>query len=228
MRCPFCRHEDTQVLETRGNDPGESIRRRRRCLACARRFTTFERVDWVLPQVVKRDGAKVEFVRSKLEASLRLALRKRPVPHEAVQDAVVRIEALLFQSGEREVSSLHIGELVMDELHRLDQVAYIRFASVYRNFSDIEAFAAALDQIKPRSQAGAGNGLSIGLGEGARPEGTELGILRVREAAGAPVSEGAPIDLSALQAAPVAGSRESGRDLGADLHPPGPVGGAGW
>ena len=135
MRCPFCSHEETQVAETRESDDGDVIRRRRRCLKCDKRFTTYERPEIALPTVVKKDGARAEFVRAKLRASMLLALRKRPVSVEQVDAALERIEDKLLT-----VASTRLGELVMRELKRIDKVAYVRFASVYRSFEDVDEF----------------------------------------------------------------------------------------
>ena len=140
MRCPFCAHEDTQVAETRESDEGDVVRRRRRCLHCEKRFTTYERSEIALPAVVKKDGARVEFDPAKIRASMRLALRKRPVSVEQVDAALERIQDKLLASGAREVPSARMGELVMRELKRIDKVAYVRFASVYREFEDVDAF----------------------------------------------------------------------------------------
>jgi transcriptional repressor NrdR len=140
MRCPFCSHDDTQVVETRESEEGDAIRRRRRCLACDKRFTTYERSEILLPTVVKKDGSRVDFDPAKLRASLLLALRKRPVSTEQVDAAIERIQDKLLGSGAREVVSNRIGELVMRELKRMDKVAYVRFASVYRQFEDVDAF----------------------------------------------------------------------------------------
>ena len=134
MKCPFCGAAETAVADTRINDDGDIIRRRRRCLRCDKRFSTYERAEIRLPQVVKRNGSRVDYDREKLSASLWLALRKRPVTVEAVDAAIIRIEEKLLTFGEREVISEKIGELVMRELKKLDKVAYVRFASVYRNF----------------------------------------------------------------------------------------------
>ena len=140
MRCPFCAHDETQVVETRDSDEGDVIRRRRRCLKCDKRFTTYERPEIALPSVVKKDGARVEFASDKLRASMLLALRKRPVSVEQVDAALERIEDKLLNSGAREVAYTRIGELVMRELKRIDKVAYVRFASVYRSFEDVDEF----------------------------------------------------------------------------------------
>jgi len=140
MRCPFCHHAETQVVETRESDEGGVIRRRRRCLHCEKRFTTYERAEIALPAVVKKDGARVEFDAAKLRASFMLALHKRSVSVEQVDAAIERIQDKLLASGSREVPSTRIGELVMRELKRMDKVAYVRFASVYREFEDVDEF----------------------------------------------------------------------------------------
>ncbi|MGD9835717.1 MAG: transcriptional regulator NrdR [Piscinibacter sp.] len=140
MRCPFCGHVDTQVVETRESDEGDQIRRRRRCTHCDKRFTTYERAEIALPSVVKKDGTRAEFELTKLRASMALALRKRPVSVEQIDAAVDRIQEKLLNSGAKEVSSTRLGELVMRELKRIDKVAYVRFASVYRSFEDVDEF----------------------------------------------------------------------------------------
>ena len=140
MHCPFCGHAETQVVETRESDEGDVIRRRRRCLKCDKRFTTYERIDIVMPAVVKKDGSRVDFDPDKLRASMMLALRKRPVSVEQVDAAFERIRDKLLATGAREVPSTRLGELVMRELKRIDKVAYVRFASVYREFEDVDAF----------------------------------------------------------------------------------------
>ncbi len=140
MRCPFCGHVDTQVVETRESDEGDQIRRRRRCQHCDKRFTTYERAEIALPSVVKKDGTRAEFELTKLRASMALALRKRPVSVEQIDAAVDRIQEKLLNSGAKEVTSTRLGELVMRELKRIDKVAYVRFASVYRSFEDVDEF----------------------------------------------------------------------------------------
>ena len=140
MRCPFCAHGETQVVETRESDEGDVIRRRRRCLKCDKRFTTYERIDIVMPAVVKTDGARAAFDADKLRSSMMRALRKRPVSVEQVDAALERIRDKLLSSGAREVPSTRVGELVMRELKRIDKVAYVRFASVYRSFEDVDEF----------------------------------------------------------------------------------------
>ena len=146
MRCPYCGHEDTQVAETRDTDEGFT-RRRRRCLKCDRRFTTFERPEVAMPAVVKRDGSRVEFDPHKLRGSMTLALRKRPVSTEQVDAAVDRIQEKLLASPAREVTTTRLGELVMRELKKLDKVAYVRFASVYRSFEDVDEFRQLIREI---------------------------------------------------------------------------------
>ena len=140
MRCPYCAHEETQVVETRESDEGDVIRRRRRCLKCDKRFTTYERPEITLPAVVKKDGARVEFDPAKLRASMLPALRKRPVSMEQIDAALERIQEKLLASATKEIPSARLGELVMRELKRIDKVAYVRFASVYREFEDVDAF----------------------------------------------------------------------------------------
>jgi transcriptional repressor NrdR len=140
MRCPFCSHEDTQVVETRESDEGDVVRRRRRCQHCDKRFTTYERAEIALPSVVKKDGTREDFDLAKLRGSMALALRKRPVSVEQIDAAVERIQEKLLNSGAKEVPSTRLGELVMRELKRIDKVAYVRFASVYRSFEDVDEF----------------------------------------------------------------------------------------
>ncbi|GAA4026065.1 transcriptional regulator NrdR [Actimicrobium antarcticum] len=147
MKCPFCQHGDTQVLDTRVLEEGDAIRRRRRCANCEKRFITYERIELIMPAIVKKNGSRTEFNSSKLRGSLMLALRKRPVPAEAVDAAVHCIEEKIRSSGEREVTSGYIGELVMHELKRLDKIAYIRFASVYKSFEDVAEFQAVIAEI---------------------------------------------------------------------------------
>ncbi len=149
MKCPFCQHPDTQVIDSRGSDEGATIRRRRRCLACDKRFTTYERVELAMPSIIKRGGSRAEYDRDKLRSSMTLALRKRPVPREAVDDAIGRIEEKLLSLAQREIKSDKLGELVMRELKRLDKVAYIRFASVYRSFEDVDEFAEVVKEVRP-------------------------------------------------------------------------------
>ena len=148
MKCPFCGHPETQVAETRVSEDGDFIRRRRRCGACDKRFTTYERPEVNFPTIVKKDGRRVEFDHQKLHGSFKLALRKRPVSTEQIDNAIERIEEKLLNLGQREILSSRLGELVMRELKKLDKVAYIRFASVYRSFEDIDEFRALVDEVR--------------------------------------------------------------------------------
>jgi transcriptional repressor NrdR len=147
MRCPFCSHPETQVAETRESDEGDVVRRRRRCASCEKRFTTYERAEIALPAVVKKDGTRAEFDPKKIRDSMQLALRKRPVSIEQIDAALARIEEALLASGERELPSARLGELVMRELKRIDKVAYVRFASVYRSFEDVDEFRKLIREI---------------------------------------------------------------------------------
>ncbi len=140
MRCPFCFNEETLFVESRDCDEGDVVRRRRRCHSCDKRFTTYERPEIALPSVVKKDGTRAEFDASKIRASMTLALRKRPVSVEQIDAAMERIQEKLLNSGAKEVPSTRLGELVMRELKRIDKVAYVRFASVYRSFEDVDEF----------------------------------------------------------------------------------------
>ena len=148
MRCPFCQNADTQVVETRISEDGDFIRRRRQCGACDKRFTTYERPEVNFPVIVNKDGRRIEYERSKLLGSMNLALRKRPVSTEQVDAAIERIEEKLLNLGAREVASNRLGELVMRELKKLDKVAYVRFASVYRSFEDIDEFKTLVDEVR--------------------------------------------------------------------------------
>jgi len=148
VRCPFCSSEDTQVLDTRSNPDTNSIRRRRKCGSCAKRFTTYEKVELRMPRLVKKDGTRTDFDRDKVAGSMMVALRKRQVATDKVDAALDRIEEKLRATGEREVPSAKVGELVMRELARLDKVAYIRFASVYRSFDTPDDFREAVLEVK--------------------------------------------------------------------------------
>lgn len=151
MHCPFCKSEDTQVIDSRVSEDGDSIRRRRKCTACEKRFTTYEIVELRLPQVIKQDGSRTEFSSEKLRTGFMRALHKRPVPTQLVDEAINNITQHVLALGEREIPSRRVGELVMKELHRLDKVAYIRFASVYRSFEDIEDFQDAIKEVQSPS-----------------------------------------------------------------------------
>jgi len=153
MKCPFCGHLEDKVVDSREGKEGSSIRRRRECLRCRRRFTTYEHIEDVLPVVVKKDGRREVFDRNKILSGLKKACEKRPVGIEALEDAVSRIEKKVQESGEKELPSTMIGEEVMRELHNLDEVAYVRFASVYREFKDVNQFMEELrDMLKDRNK----------------------------------------------------------------------------
>ena len=148
MHCPFCPHEETHVIDSRVSEDGSAVRRRRRCEKCDKRFTTYERIELSMPALVKKDGSRVEYSRDKILSSMRLALRKRPVSSEALDAAIASLEERVISLGEKEIPTTRVGEMVMRELKRLDKVAYIRFASVYRSFEDIESFETALKELK--------------------------------------------------------------------------------
>ena len=148
MRCPFCANEDTRVIDSRLGDSGESVRRRRQCQDCSQRFTTFEHVVFDMPSIVKTDGRREKFDESKLRRGLMRALEKRPVETEVVEGAINRIMRKFTHKGEREIDVSQIGEAVMNELRHLDEVAYVRFASVYRSFQDLEAFSDEVEKLK--------------------------------------------------------------------------------
>jgi len=148
MHCPFCGHVETKVIDSRLAGEGRQIRRRRECLACSERFTTFESAELVMPLVVKTDRTREPFDEAKLRAGMGKALEKRPVSREALDEAVSRIAHKVRGLGEREVSSRAIGELVMSELRQLDEVAYVRFASVYRSFQDLDAFREEIERLR--------------------------------------------------------------------------------
>ena len=152
MKGPFCQSPDTQVIDSRVSDDGDSIRRRRKCAACNKRFTTYETVEFRMPRVVKQNGTREEFDLEKLRESFNIALNKRPVTTALVDEAIATIRDEAVALGEREVPSRQIGEMVMRELHKLDQVAYIRFASVYRSFQGADDFSDAIREV----QKGAG------------------------------------------------------------------------
>ena len=147
MKCPFCQHPENKVVDSRDTRDGDQVRRRRECLGCTRRFTTYERVDVVMPMVVKKDGRREAWNRDKVSSGLLKASEKRPVPVDALEEAVARVERAVQDAGTREVSSAAVGEAVMNCLKDLDDVAYVRFASVYRSFRDIDEFMAALESL---------------------------------------------------------------------------------
>jgi len=144
MRCPFCDHPEDKVVDSREAQDGRTTRRRRECLACGRRFTTYERVEDVLPQIVKKDGRRETYDRDKIVKGLEIACQKRPVSREQIEALVASVERQLQEMGEREVRSSVIGETVMARLKELDPVAYVRFASVYREFRDVKDFVSEL------------------------------------------------------------------------------------
>ncbi len=151
MRCPFCRHLDSKVLDSRQTEEGASIRRRRECMACQKRFTTYERLDEIPFLVVKKDGRREPFSRTKILNGVMRACEKRPISMEVLEKTVEEIEREVRSGLEREISSEAIGELVMDKLRDLDDVAYVRFASVYRQFKDIDRFIEELQQLRQES-----------------------------------------------------------------------------
>lgn len=151
MRCPFCHTDDTKVIDSRLANEGDMVRRRRECQQCSERFTTFESAELVMPRVVKSDGSRVQFDEAKLRAGMLRALEKRPVGTEAVEGAINRIKQKIRATGEREISSRTVGEWVMQELRDLDQVAYVRFASVYRSFQDVRAFQEEIERLSQDS-----------------------------------------------------------------------------
>ena len=175
MKCPFCKSTDTQVIDSRVSDDGESIRRRRRCTSCNKRFTTYETVELRMPQVVKQDGTRSEFDLEKLRTGFMRALHKRPVPTHMVDDALATITQDVLALGERELPSRRLGEMVMRELKRLDQVAYIRFASVYRSFQGVDDFQDAIKEIQlptaPKITTKAKDGKSIDTEDTEEPGG---------------------------------------------------------
>lgn len=148
MKCPFCGSLDTQVVDSRVSEEGDSVRRRRKCVACEKRFTTFEMAEIHWPQVVKQNGERVAFSSEKLRTSFTRPLHKRPVPTALVDDAITRIEQKILGLGLREIPSREVGEMVMQELAKLDKVAYIRFASVYRSFQDANDFKDVLREVE--------------------------------------------------------------------------------
>jgi transcriptional repressor NrdR len=147
MKCPFCSHLESKVTDSRVATAGDVIRRRRECEKCERRFTTYERVEEVLPLVVKKDGRREMFDRTKLMMGLRRACEKRPVAFERMEEIVDTIERDLIDSGEKEIDSKQVGERLMTHLRKLDDIAYVRFASVYRSFRDLDEFREELDRI---------------------------------------------------------------------------------
>ena len=151
MKCPFCGYSEDKVIDSRVTKAGEAIRRRRECLGCNRRYTTYERIEEFYPRIIKRDGAREDYDRGKIEHGLKLACSKRPISTEQLDAVIGRVENRLIECGEREVDSERIGAWISDELRELDPVAYVRFASVYRAFDDIGAFLTELRELDPKS-----------------------------------------------------------------------------
>jgi transcriptional repressor NrdR len=148
MKCPYCKAEDTGVIDSRESDDGDSTRRRRQCESCGKRFTTYERVELSMPMVVKTSGNRVPYDREKVRTGFMRALHKRPVPTPLVDDAVATVTQQVLALGEREIESRRVGEMVMKELYKLDKVAYIRFASVYKSFQDVDDFQDAIKEVQ--------------------------------------------------------------------------------
>jgi transcriptional repressor NrdR len=153
MRCPFCSEPDTKVIDSRLANEGDSVRRRRECVTCGERFTTFETAELVMPRIVKRDGTRVPFDEDKLRTGIMRALEKRPVQVEAIEAAIHRIMHQLRATGDREVNARQLGEWVMEQLRNLDEVAYVRFASVYRSFQDVNAFREEIERLQSEPSA---------------------------------------------------------------------------
>jgi transcriptional repressor NrdR len=148
MHCPFCSHSDTRVIDSRLLGDGDQVRRRRECQSCKARFTTYETAELSLPRIIKSDGRRETFIDEKLRSGILKALEKRPVGMERVEDAINQIKRKVRETGEREIDSRRLGELVMDGLRGLDQVAYVRFASVYRSFEDVRAFLEEIEGLE--------------------------------------------------------------------------------
>lgn len=157
MRCPFCQHADDRVVDSREGGDGDVIRRRRECLECKRRFTTYERIDIVMPMIVKKDGRREPWDRAKLDAGFHKACEKRPVSADAIDDEVARIEHRVQEQGLREIGTAAVGEQVMESLKTLDEVAYVRFASVYRSFRDIAEFQRTVENLVSERKRGGGD-----------------------------------------------------------------------
>ncbi|TNF50452.1 MAG: transcriptional repressor NrdR [Deltaproteobacteria bacterium] len=153
MKCPFCTHDDTRVVDSRLGKEGNNIRRRRECIECERRFTTYERVEETLPLVIKKDGRREVFDRQKIISGIQRACEKRPVSIATIEKVVDQIEVKLQESGEKEIAASRIGEAIMEALQALDEVAYVRFASVYRQFRDINEFMSELTDILAKGPA---------------------------------------------------------------------------
>ena len=152
MHCPFCAETETKVIDSRLVAEGDQVRRRRECLACHERFTTYEIAELLMPRIIKSEGARVPFDEHKLRAGMQKALEKRPVSMEDIESALMHIKHNLQATGERELSSRVVGEQVMEQLRKLDKVAYVRFASVYRDFKDLDEFRAEIDRLQPEHE----------------------------------------------------------------------------
>lgn len=152
MHCPFCSADDTKVIDSRLVSDGDQVRRRRECLSCRERFTTYEVAELLMPRVIKTDGTREPFDDAKLRAGLHRALEKRPVSVEAIESAISQIKHNLQTTGERELPSRTVGEMVMEQLRQLDQVAYVRFASVYRSFQDVDEFRQEIDRLSKEKE----------------------------------------------------------------------------
>ena len=152
MRCPFCTAQDTRVINSRLANDGDQVRRRRECVVCKERFTTYEATEFNLPRVIKRDGLREPFSEAKLRTGILRALEKRPVSSDQIEAAIIRINKKLMSSGDREIAALNIGELVMQELSALDHVAFVRFASVYRSFQDVSEFTDMIADLQENQQ----------------------------------------------------------------------------
>ncbi len=150
MHCPYCSHQDTKVIDSRLVTEGGQVRRRRECVECGERFTTFETAELMMPKVIKGDGTRQPFDDAKLKSGILRAVEKRPVSVEAVEQAIIHIQSKLRSLGEREVKASIIGELVMEALRKLDQVAYVRFASVYRRFKDVSEFREEIERLESK------------------------------------------------------------------------------
>ncbi|MDA0821524.1 MAG: transcriptional regulator NrdR [Proteobacteria bacterium] len=148
MHCPFCSNDDTRVIDSRLLGEGDQVRRRRECQSCKSRFTTYETAELSLPRIIKSDGRRETFIDEKLRSGMLKALEKRPVPMERIENAINQVKKKVRETGEREIGSRQLGELVMDSLRNLDQVAYVRFASVYRSFEDVRAFLEEIKQLE--------------------------------------------------------------------------------
>ena len=148
MRCPFCSFEDTRVVDSRLTDEGDQVRRRRECLECKERFTTYEAAEFSYPRIIKSDDRRERFIEDKLRSGILRALEKRPVAMEKVENAIARLKHKLRSLGVREVKSRKLGDLVMEELRTVDQVAYLRFASVYHSFADVRAFLEEIEKLE--------------------------------------------------------------------------------